>query len=605
MNDIVDERRSTAIANLQERLSAEVAGKSETLNAWLDGLANRGRRIQRSELVALYAAEAGLARNVPELERAIREQKPYMRTVLNELSRAHDLLGAYLIAPNREVILQDDDAPILRPELLLEITSIAEDFGENQVSLRQFDSRLVIDVLLPLTANVIEADAGTPAILLTSDASDFLSKWLNLSGEWRRGEELAFNISLSGKSAVIELGSEGLEFLPREESALNGFHRIGSDRFQMASAIAGQQWQLLHTSPAGAILRPIEEFATSANRLLAAVVVAVAMAFLSLFWFQNSRFQKLMAQDLERSAKELHRQSELLLAILESSSDWIVLRNANGEVAYCNPAMTEIMQSNSQVIETIFKGPRNRTTDVLEIENGNLNKTIDVQHQILEFMGNMELVVARDLTELVNRHRQHALLLEQIIRALSQAVELVDPYLKGHALRMETLCGKLAEELMLDEGEQLAVKKAAVLSQIGKIFIPKEIVAKHGRHNKSEEAIMRTHIEHAKKVLEPIDFGMPVVATIGSMHERLDGSGYPQGRQGHEIDLSSRIAAVADVFCARTWPRSYRSAKSQKEIHAILQDQGHRYDADVVSALGSLVREKRLEDLKPRKDKVE
>ncbi len=120
------------------------------------------------------------------------------------------------------------------------------------------------------------------------------------------------------------------------------------------------------------------------------------------------------------------------------------------------------------------------------------------------------------------------------------------------------------------------------MSQIGKLFVPREILVKPGRHSDDEQALMREHVGHAQRVLEGAGLDLPVAEALVQMHERLDGTGYPNGLAGGAISRVGRVLAVADVYCARTEPRSYRD-RLVPEL--ALRENCHRYDPEVVAAL--------------------
>jgi PAS domain S-box-containing protein len=201
------------------------------------------------------------------------------------------------------------------------------------------------------------------------------------------------------------------------------------------------------------------------------------------------------------------------------------------------------------------------------------------------------VTVARDVTELVEQRQKRERAIRQTVQALVRAIELRDPYLVGHSQRVERICADVARRLDLGDRDRVTLGLAADLSQIGKIFVPAEILRKPGRHTAEETRIMQGHIEHAMRVLREIDFELPVAEVIHGMHERLDGSGYPRGLKGDEIDLLPRILGAVDVFCARTAPRSYRSRIGRDEALRLLADHPERYDARVVEALAAVAAE--------------
>ncbi|MEA4838040.1 MAG: HD domain-containing phosphohydrolase, partial [Rhodospirillaceae bacterium] len=122
---------------------------------------------------------------------------------------------------------------------------------------------------------------------------------------------------------------------------------------------------------------------------------------------------------------------------------------------------------------------------------------------------------------------------------------------------------------------------------------PRELIRKEVRLTKEERRQMERHIDLTLEAIKDIQFDLPVPDTLAEMHERLDGSGYPKGVSGDAISRLGRILAVADVYAARTAPRSYRRAATPEDVLDILRNNGAKYDQRVVAALESyLKREK-------------
>ena len=101
---------------------------------------------------------------------------------------------------------------------------------------------------------------------------------------------------------------------------------------------------------------------------------------------------------------------------------------------------------------------------------------------------------------------------------------------------------------------------------------------------------MAQHVEHAAKVLEDIDFGLPIFDAVYQMNETLDGQGYPKGLKGDEIVLPARVLAVVNSFCAMVKPRAYRGARSIDESLTIIESGEAIYDKRVVIVLKEVVK---------------
>lgn len=131
----------------------------------------------------------------------------------------------------------------------------------------------------------------------------------------------------------------------------------------------------------------------------------------------------------------------------------------------------------------------------------------------------------------------------------------MDAYLRGHSDFTAQLAVLLARQLGRDDPETLAtLRTAAKLSQLGMIQLPKELLTKSGSLTPDERAQLERHVDYAREALAGIDFGLPVLEAMTQMHERLDGSGYPDHLQGENICPNARILAVANTFCAWSVP---------------------------------------------------
>ncbi|MFA7324268.1 MAG: HD-GYP domain-containing protein [Candidatus Nanopelagicales bacterium] len=178
--------------------------------------------------------------------------------------------------------------------------------------------------------------------------------------------------------------------------------------------------------------------------------------------------------------------------------------------------------------------------------------------------------------------------LTQAIIALGSTVEIRDPYTAGHQQRVSEIAGALAEQLRWPDKAIEGVRLAASIHDIGKVAIPSEILTKPARLNDIEMALMRTHSEIGAGVLRQIEFPWPIADMIHQHHERLDGSGYPQGLSGDGIIPGARVLMVADVAEAMIHARPYRSGLGlEAAIAELTRGRGTAYDAKVVDAFMS------------------
>jgi PAS domain S-box-containing protein/putative nucleotidyltransferase with HDIG domain len=161
-------------------------------------------------------------------------------------------------------------------------------------------------------------------------------------------------------------------------------------------------------------------------------------------------------------------------------------------------------------------------------------------------------------------HEQHASILrqslEQSIQTIAGTVEARDPYTAGHQRRVAELATAIARQMNLPEEQVNGIHLAAIIHDLGKIQIPAEILSKPSRLNDIEYMLIKMHPQAGYDILKDVKFPWPIADIVLQHHERLDGSGYPQGLKGDQILLESKIMAVADVVEAMTTHRPYRPA---------------------------------------------
>ncbi|TAL35201.1 MAG: HD domain-containing protein [Spirochaetes bacterium] len=172
-----------------------------------------------------------------------------------------------------------------------------------------------------------------------------------------------------------------------------------------------------------------------------------------------------------------------------------------------------------------------------------------------------------------------------IIEAMVFTVETRDPYTAGHQKRVANLARAIAKELWLTDDQIDGIRMAGVIHDLGKISIPAEILSRPGKLLPLEYGLIKTHAQVGYDILKNIEFPWPVAEIVHQHHEKIDGSGYPQGLQGEQIHKESRVIAVADVVEAMASHRPYRAALGiDKSLEEITANRGSLYDGDSVDA---------------------
>lgn len=182
--------------------------------------------------------------------------------------------------------------------------------------------------------------------------------------------------------------------------------------------------------------------------------------------------------------------------------------------------------------------------------------------------------------------------LEATIQALALTAEARDPYTAGHQRRVADLSRAIAQKMGLPQDQVDGIRMAGSIHDLGKIYVPSEILNKPGKIHANEFELVKSHPQVGYEILSTIAFPWPVAEIELQHHERLDGTGYPLGLKGDEILLEARVVAVADVVESMSSHRPYRPALGiEKALAEIKDGRGKAFDERVVDACVSLFEE--------------
>jgi diguanylate cyclase (GGDEF)-like protein/putative nucleotidyltransferase with HDIG domain/PAS domain S-box-containing protein len=190
-----------------------------------------------------------------------------------------------------------------------------------------------------------------------------------------------------------------------------------------------------------------------------------------------------------------------------------------------------------------------------------------------------------DITARRELEEANEALVDTVTAAMAAAVESRDPYTAGHQVRVAEIAGGIAKELGLAVDEQREIHLAAAVHDVGKIRTPADILSRPGRLTEGEMTLVREHARAGSEILASVGFPAQLCRMVEEHHERLDGTGYPDGLRGGEISLGGRIIAIADVLDAMVSDRPYRPGlELTKALAEIRGGAGTKYDPDVVAA---------------------
>ena len=319
---------------------------------------------------------------------------------------------------------------------------------------------------------------------------------------------------------------------------------------------------------------------------------------------------------------QLRKSEEKYRTLFEDSSDAIYLNNQDSELIDFNLSMLELFgYSREEML-----GINTKAVFVNPDEYERLQDKIAQKGSVREFKAKLRkkdgtemdcLItstvrqakdksklgyqgIIRDISELVSSREQIETTLNDLrkalggtIEAMALTVETRDPYTAGHQRRVSNLARGIATEMGVSEAQIQGIRMAGVIHDIGKISVPGEILSKPGNISQNELGIIREHPQVGYNILKTVDFPWPIAQIVLQHHERMDGSGYPNGILGENILLEARILAVADVVEAMASHRPYRAALGiNLALNEILKNRGSFYDPKVVDACLRLFNEK-------------
>jgi HD-GYP domain-containing protein (c-di-GMP phosphodiesterase class II) len=273
----------------------------------------------------------------------------------------------------------------------------------------------------------------------------------------------------------------------------------------------------------------------------------------------------ILANDIERMQQEIKRRMAVVLL---------------SGVLFCCGLGILIAGSVSGPVRKLTEGTRQLAEDNLDYRvrvrsRGEIGELADSFNEM-----------AASLSESRRRLRNYFF---KVTQSLVRALEAKDPYTQGHSERVANLARKIAVEMGVSPDKADLIWCVSELHDIGKLMIHENILNKKEKLDLEEWKVLREHPAAGEKILEPV-LDEELLRVIRSHHERVDGTGYPDGLKGEQIDLSSQIVSIADAYDAMTSVRSYRKPlTSEDAVREIKRVSGTQFRPEVVTALFKVI----------------
>ncbi|MBW2476673.1 MAG: PAS domain-containing protein [Deltaproteobacteria bacterium] len=626
-------------ANLKKRLELIAASQVQLFEALIERSVEQANRVINSELFKLYASEIHLVENdvsrivagvlpgeepLDEGLAQLSAQLPMMQNLLVEFTRISGYLSGRVVNRNGTVYLATDSLSTpLRSDQVAIIKSVLEQQESKFGPLQHTEQGLVVEAYLPIfPPEGSGLDRAPVAVLVLAkivhdrlsaiSASDLMEKGERVRMVQKVGQSYQEVVPwLPGQLKTIKsplpLGSE--ERLPfAVRPALAGEATV----YSIGVPISGPDWWIVIEADYGIAREELRGQQKALTSIAILLILFFGVTFGAVWAVFIGGQERKLAKHFEHLAQEIDKQRQLLDQINNNIEDYIVLYDLQGRFQYVNPAFAKAVDRDPEELigldnEAVFgydsakrleySDQQVLTTQESYIFNEKVYLKSRLHHlqickaPLKDNHGKVTGIVSviRDVTELIEVQRLQEQATHKTVEALVRAIEQTDPYLAGHSRLMGVLGVEVAKALNASDVEIATIETAANLCQIGKLFVDRKLLFKAEPLTAEEKKHMEGHIEHAAKVLEGIDFGLPIYEAITQMNETPDGRGYPKGLEGDDIVFTARVLSVVNSFCAMVQPRVYRGARSVSETLSVIEDSIGSYDPRVVDALKEVV----------------
>jgi PAS domain S-box-containing protein len=547
-------------------------------------------------------------------------QLPLMRTLLTDFTTNAKFSEARIVTTSGDPYISTQAAMLPLNSAQKQFVAHVARTGEMLYSpLEARQEGIVFDLFVPIMPPQYEKQNNRPVavIVVTQPAGQQLAAFLapgagdnsqrNICLVQKSGD--SFQVVAPGMTNLREVRSFPLDSSGGLVFALRGSFLGEGEVYSSGFKLRVLDWWIVVETEAAAVQAALSEKAKTIYGL-AALIAAVLVLFVSTVWWRLiGRQQSAISAQFRDLLFVIEDQKKLLDGINSTMSDPISLSDNKGVYRYVNAAFARAVGRPPEDVvgldgPAVFGFDTARRLNIADQhvlmtgESITVNEILWLQAKRYHFQISKTplkdagsrapqgiVSVYRDITQLVETEERSRRVVQQTIDALVRTIEESDPFLGGHSRIMGSIAGLIARQLRLGEADVATIEAAANLSQVGKMFVPREILLKPGALTLEEKREMERHVEYAHNVLKAIEFDLPVLSAIDQMNERLDGKGYPKGLAGDQVSIHARVLAVANTFAAMAKPRSYRSALPVNEVLTILEGQKDSYDQDVVAAL--------------------
>ena len=378
----------------------------------------------------------------------------------------------------------------------------------------------------------------------------------------------------------------------------------GEDALFLSHQINDTDWILLQMISRHEALKESDAHQASLFTSFSLGLAALVFIIIAAWRHGASLYAVKHATELEVQSALLAEQKKLLQSVTDNIGDLIILCDNNMHIQFANRPIAEIFQlePSDLVGKSLSAALGSEIGKSLEdyllrvcksdkaltgVNEFMFNHAVHTYHSCFLRVGDDSfLIVLHDITALTEAQNKHDRLMKNLVKTLTHVIDTYDPNCANHSAETAQLATAIAAEMNLPKSDIETLELAASLANIGKLFVPREILTKTTTLSPAERDILQASSKQTVKVLAGLKFDGPVLETIAQKTEHVDGSGGPGGLTGENILMTARILAVANAFVAMHSPRAYRKPLTTDEVlHRIYAEADMLYDKHVVAAL--------------------
>lgn len=637
-----------ADANFEKYMRLEAQAQAASLSNWLESASSTASRVTKSRTIQSFIQQVNEQPSINgELPKNLQVQKSLISEMLSTFAHQNNFSGVSLINRRAQNVVSSAKTMGLAGDYEERSRDVFKTYAKQYGKTRMNLDKLVVDLYVPIKVRQIQQGQEKISVVgvltMAAPVGEPLQKIFKQSSMALTGEiSRVFEKSEKGIPALIlfEGKNKGIytqdktsaekkykalwRLFSAEKQGKHDLRRI--PQFGQTGVLPRVGEVLMYKTPVQkspyiimSVLNLQEAYEDvflfrKQTHIISQLCAIMLFIVLLTVWlkFKSSR-QKAVAEAYHSFADTVNTQRNLLVNINNAVKEHITLKYFDGHYIYANPSFSSLFDM--QPDETIGKRDKDFFDEKIVEEFKEMEaqvrqkqepvyaeKTFKINGKKYSFEISKSpfidttgtfvgiTTIARDISELFEARELQERFLKNAMRALTIIMKKHDAYITKHAKYLTHISKALGEKMGLKKEDLSTLEICATLGQIGKIFVDAKIL-KMPKYEMDDETLERylEYIETSAYVLDSVDWRLPVVKTVYAMHEKLDGSGYPNGLKGDDISRLARVLCVCDAFCAMTAPKHGEEHFTPEAAIKNLAEQKDAYDITVVQQLAEMI----------------